>query len=89
MLFDVTFSPQFAQDQTAYASASQGQLYRSLDGGHSWTLLGSAPGASVFYDVYARPDGRIYVGSDKGVWQYVQASHTNYLPLLHGGSVAP
>ncbi len=89
MLFDVTFSPWFAQDQTAYASTRHGQLYRSVDGGQSWTLLGSAPGASVFYDVYARPDGRIYVGSDKGVWQYVEASHTNYLPLLHGGSVAP
>lgn len=88
-LFDVTFSPQFAQDQTAYVTTVQGQLYRSVDGGRSWTLLGSAPGASVFYDVIARPDGRLFVGSDYGVWKYVRASHTVHLPLFQGGAVAP
>lgn len=88
-LFHVTFSPQFAQDQTAYVTTRQGQLYRSVDGGQSWTLVGAAPGSSAFYDVLARPDGRIFVGSDQGVWEYVQASHIIYLPLLYGGSVAP
>lgn len=88
-VFDVTFSPQFAQDQTAYATTVQGHLFRSVDGGQSWTLLGSAPGMPVLYDVLARADGQVFMGSDRGVWRYTIAADTVYLPMLYGGSVAP
>lgn len=87
-LFDVSFSQTFAQDQIAYVSAASGDLYRSQDGGQTWTLFGTAPGTPALYDVIVTGDGRVYVGSQQGVWQVIADPLRTYLPLLFG-SPAP
>lgn len=86
--FDVTFSPDFAQNQTAYLTTSDGELFRSQDGGQSWSSLGVAPGAPALYDVIVRADEAIFAGSQTGVWQYLAEPNRLNLPLFHGGSIA-
>ena len=66
---DVAFSPRFATDHTAYVT-SDSQLYRSLDGGQSWTALGGPPGSPVLYGVAVDRAGGVHVASSAGVWRY-------------------
>jgi photosystem II stability/assembly factor-like uncharacterized protein len=62
-------SPDYLADHTAYL-VSQHQLYRSLDGGLSWTAVGAAPDAPVLYDLAADSRGDVDVASGLGVWRY-------------------
>ncbi len=88
-LFDITFSPGYAQDQTAYLTTLDGGLYRSQDGGQTWQLLGGAPGMPALYDVVIREDNRVFVGSQSGVWQYIEEPYRTHLPLFYGRIFAP
>lgn len=70
-----------AADGTAYA-ISDGDLYRSLDGGQAWTLVGRPPIASTLADVLAGRDGSVYVATQagyrtagEGVWRYATAAY--------------
>ncbi len=83
-LFDVSFSPDYAQDRTAYLTTAAGELYQSLDGGENWLSLGSPPGAPQLFDVIVREDGSVFVGSQAGVWQYVAEPFYSHLPLFYG-----
>jgi photosystem II stability/assembly factor-like uncharacterized protein len=65
----VAFSPDYATDRIAYATSSR-QLYRSRDGGQSWTALGGPPGSPTLYDVVVNAAGHVYVTSSAGVWHY-------------------
>ena len=69
-LSDVAFSPHYAIDQTAYMTTHNGELFRSRNGGLSWTLVGSAPDQPTFYDVQINQKGAVFVSTSQGVWQY-------------------
>jgi photosystem II stability/assembly factor-like uncharacterized protein len=47
---------------------SGGTLYRSTDGGATWTPHATFAGRSV-YDIEFAPNGFIYLGTDDGVWK--------------------
>jgi photosystem II stability/assembly factor-like uncharacterized protein len=61
--------------------SSGGTLYRSVDGGASWSEVSALSGLSV-YDIEFAPDGAVYIGTDDGVWKSIDdgASWTQ-LPL--------
>jgi photosystem II stability/assembly factor-like uncharacterized protein len=65
----VAFSPNYATDHTAYA-ISASQLYRSIDGGQSWTAIGAPPGWPALSDLAATRAGHVIVTSSAGVWRY-------------------
>ena len=69
-LADVTFSPDYAQDGVVYASAADGELYRSWDGGQTWSLAGVAPGQPALYDVVVMNARHVAVASEAGVWRF-------------------
>jgi len=69
-LADVTFSPDYAQDGTVYASAANGELYRSWDGGQTWHLAGVAPGHPSLREVVVMNARHAAVASDVGVWRF-------------------
>lgn len=52
-------------------------------------LARAAPGTPLLYDVIARQDGSLFVGSERGVRQYETATDTMYMPLLYGRAIAP
>jgi photosystem II stability/assembly factor-like uncharacterized protein len=66
---DVAFSPRYGTDRTAYAT-SDGQLYRSLDGGQSWTAVGAPLEWPDLCDVAVDDAGRVHAASSAGVWRY-------------------
>ena len=65
----VVFSPRYGADRTAYATSSR-QLYRSLDGGQSWTGVGAPPGSPSLHDLVVDDAGDVHVASNAGVWRY-------------------
>ncbi|UCC64062.1 MAG: hypothetical protein JSV36_03100, partial [Anaerolineae bacterium] len=65
----VAFSPNYVFDRMAYLASEDG-LYRSLDGGLSWTAVGALPGASALRDAIVDGRGDVYVTSDLWVWRY-------------------
>ena len=69
----VAFSPNYAADHTAYAISIR-QLYRSIDGGQSWTAIGSPPGWPGLSDVTVTRAGHVIVASGAGVWRYGAAT---------------
>ena len=71
-MHDVAFSPHYGLHRTAYAT-SNSQLYRSLDGGQSWTGVGAPPGSPLLYDVAVDRAGDVIVASSAGVWRYTTA----------------
>lgn len=81
-LSDVAFSPDFAQDGTVYVTATDGELYRSWDGGQTWHLAGVAPGQPSLRDVVVINAQHVAVASDVGVWRYGTAG----AELLANGS---
>ncbi len=68
-LGDVAFSPNFASDQTAYLITDH-ELYRSTNGGSSWTVVGAPPGMPALQKVLVDGDGNVFVSSETGVWRY-------------------
>ena len=68
-LGDVAFSPNFASDQTAYLITDH-EMYRSTNGGSSWTAVGAPPGMPVLQKVLVDVDGNVFVSSETGVWRY-------------------
>ncbi|HKZ82640.1 MAG TPA: hypothetical protein VJ793_03165 [Anaerolineae bacterium] len=69
----VAFSPNYAADHTAYA-ISTSQLYRSIDGGQSWTAIGAPPGWPALSRVAVTRAGHVIVASSAGVWRYGAAT---------------
>lgn len=65
----VAFSAGYAADHTAYVTSSR-QLYRSRDGGQSWTALGAPPGSPALYDLVVHDARSVVVASGTGVWRY-------------------
>lgn len=53
---------------TAPASGSAGALFRSTDGGSSWTVVPTLSNRSI-YDIEYAPDGTVYVGTIDSVWK--------------------
>ena len=72
-MHDVAFSPYYGIDRTAYATSAS-QLYRSLDGGQSWTGVGGPPGSPLLYEVAVDRTGDVIVASSAGVWRYATAA---------------
>ena len=66
------FSPNYASDHTVYL-ISVDRLYRSMDDGHSWTLVGAPPDWPQLNDVVVTHAGQVIVSSSAGVWQYTTA----------------
>jgi photosystem II stability/assembly factor-like uncharacterized protein len=69
----VAFSPHFSADRAAYVT-SEGQLYRSGDGGLSWTALGAPPESPDLGDLLVDGTGNVYVASGLGVWCYTTSA---------------
>jgi photosystem II stability/assembly factor-like uncharacterized protein len=69
----VAFSPNYAADHTAYAT-SEDQLYRSSDGGASWTAVGVPPELPGLYDLIVNGRGDVHVASSLGVWRYTTSA---------------
>ncbi|HLU44255.1 MAG TPA: hypothetical protein VKZ67_04435, partial [Natronosporangium sp.] len=68
--FDVavsTVDPNLVLAGLAPNGGSGGALYRSTDGGDTWSKVPELANVSVF-DIEFRPDGRVYVGTVDGVW---------------------
>jgi photosystem II stability/assembly factor-like uncharacterized protein len=65
----LAFSPHYADDHTVYLTSSQ-QLYRSVDGGHSWIAVGATPDDFGLNQVAISEAGDVIVSSDAGVKQY-------------------
>lgn len=77
----LAFSPRFALDGTAYLTV-QDRLYRSLDGGLSWTTVGPAPGPLDLQELAVDREGDVYVAAGKryalvggGVWHYATPAY--------------
>ena len=68
-LRDVAFSPNFASDQTAYL-ITEHDLYRSLTGGSSWTVVGAPPEMPTLQKVLVDSSDHVFVSSETGVWRY-------------------
>jgi len=66
---DVSFSPNFVTDLTAYVISDQ-SLYRSLDGGESWTFVGEPSEQPHLLHLLVDSQGKVFVSSDTGVWRY-------------------
>jgi hypothetical protein len=79
-LRDIAFSPNFTSDRTAYL-VSTVQLYRSVDGGYSWTAIGVPPDWPTLNRVVVDQTGRVLVTSSSGVWQY----RTGFRDILSNG----
>lgn len=69
----VAFSP---GDRAAYALTPQ-DLYRSLDGGLSWTFVGQPPGGLTLTELLPTRQGSVHVATERGytspgdgVWRY-------------------
>jgi len=77
----VTFSPRYPQDHLAYLTAGD-QLYRSVDGGLRWTMVGAPPDRPVLYDQVSDSGGVVQVASEEGVWHYYA---TAWDILVNGG----
>jgi len=69
----LAFSPHYADDHTAYLASTQ-QLYRSIDGGHSWTATGAPPDDLWLSRVAISQAGEVIVSSSAGVQQYRTAA---------------
>jgi photosystem II stability/assembly factor-like uncharacterized protein len=65
----VAFSSDYAADHTAYVTAED-QLYRSLDGGLSWTVVGAPPEFPLLNDIVVDRQGDVYLASSQGTWHY-------------------
>ena len=78
---DVAFSPNFASDQTAYALTNRA-LYRSRNGGLSWSLIGQPPENVALQKLLVTSDGRVYVSTSAGVWRYSTLHHNL---IVNGG----
>ena len=65
----VAFSPNYAVDRIAYAT-SISRLYRSIDGGLSWTSIGAPPGWPALAHVSVNQAGQVFVTTSAGVWRY-------------------
>jgi photosystem II stability/assembly factor-like uncharacterized protein/DNA-binding beta-propeller fold protein YncE len=60
----ITFSPNFAGDQTAYAWLQYGGLLRSTNGGQTWTLGSTDKSGDLAQTLALSPDGlRLYLGT--------------------------
>ncbi|MEJ2208851.1 MAG: hypothetical protein P8129_07425, partial [Anaerolineae bacterium] len=77
----LAFSPRFALDATAYLAVGP-RLYRSLNGGLSWTDVGPAPGAAQLYEMLVDGEGDLFVaagaglsGAGNGVWHYATPAY--------------
>lgn len=68
-LTDIAFSPLFHIDHTVYGLTGH-KLYRSRNGGMSWTLVGSAPGQPRLYNLQVDWQGTVFISTGQGVWQY-------------------
>ncbi|HSD84633.1 MAG TPA: hypothetical protein VLG46_12275, partial [Anaerolineae bacterium] len=80
-LHAIAFSPNYATDHTVYL-ISVDRLYRSLDDGHSWTLIGALPDWSALSDVIVTRAGQVIVSAETGVWLY----NTGFRDILINGS---
>ncbi len=80
-LRSLAFSPNYEIDHTVYL-VSVDRLYRSLDEGHSWTLIGAPPDWPTLNRVIVTHAGQVIVSSDAGVWQYT----TGFRDILIDGS---
>ncbi|MCB9420430.1 MAG: hypothetical protein H6667_11540 [Ardenticatenaceae bacterium] len=72
-LTDIALSPYFAIDHTVYGLTGT-ELYRSRDGGLSWTMIGAAPGQPTFHDLQVNRQGTVFVSTSRGIWQYDTAA---------------
>jgi len=79
----VAFSPHFATDHLAYVVTGT-DLYRSRDGGVSWTWVGTPPVLSCecLMDVVVDQSGRVHVATGEGVWRYKTLA---YDIVINGG----
>jgi photosystem II stability/assembly factor-like uncharacterized protein len=68
-LKQVAFAPGYPADPAVYLISIH-DLYRSLDGGLSWTAVGAPQRPIAFSDLVANRRGDVYVASDLGVWRY-------------------
>ncbi len=78
---NLAFSPNYATDHTVYL-ISFSQLYRSMDDGHSWTLIGAPPGGPQLTGVVVTHAGQVIVSSGAGLWAYT----TGFRDILINGS---
>ena len=67
-LSKLAFSPNYADDHTVYL-ASYTQLYRSIDGGHSWTAFSEPPGAPWYGNLIVTRAGQL-IATGTSVWRY-------------------
>ncbi len=78
----LAFSPHYADDHTVYLISAV-QLYRSVDGGHTWTAIGAPPDWPELNRVAVSHSGQVIITSSTGVWRYT----TGYRDILIDGDV--
>jgi photosystem II stability/assembly factor-like uncharacterized protein len=60
---EITFSPDFARDKTAYAWLQYGGLLRSTDGGQTWSLLPGDKSDAFVQTLAVSEEGDLYLGT--------------------------
>jgi photosystem II stability/assembly factor-like uncharacterized protein len=60
----VTASP---FDCNIVLAGMEGRMYRSVDGGLSWSVVGDL--STTVYDIEFAPDGAIYIGTESSIWE--------------------
>jgi hypothetical protein len=92
-LTTLAFSPDFARNHTVYAGGESGKLFRSIDGGASWSRLDAPFSAEIFSILpLPTPGGEVLVvtPSDGGIWLYAQgADHPELAATAVAQSAAP
>jgi photosystem II stability/assembly factor-like uncharacterized protein len=68
-------NPQIVLAALAPTSGAGGGLYRSTDGGASWTEVASLSGVSVYKVAFA-PDGTAFIGTLDSIWKSIDGGQT-------------
>jgi uncharacterized membrane protein/photosystem II stability/assembly factor-like uncharacterized protein len=94
----IAASPNFKQDRTVYISDQQGIIYRSINGGKSFTQIAKIPalqgnyGPSIVLSPNFREDQTVFVSGEMGIYQSVDGGKTwkaltENTPLANKGKI--
>lgn len=88
-LRSLAFSPGFYSDRTVYAGSYNGRgVFRSTDGGESWSACASLAGGNTVYDLDTAATGIVVVNAAGGVFRSNDRCDSWSLVNATGGDVA-
>jgi hypothetical protein len=82
---DIALSPGYASDRTLFAATNGGGVFKSTDGGASWSAMNEGLESLYIWSLAltATPPRTLFAGtSGMSVWQYTLPLHRFYLPVI-------